>query len=83
MQCGWTGLDWTSRAGPVRAKERIWAGRASRAGPGRGSRQRTPPPHVWQHNLRYLREISYCMVRMPFLCEKARGKPVWLRNHHM
>jgi hypothetical protein len=30
-----------------------------------------------------LRESSYCMVRMPFLCKKAKGKPVWFKNHHM
>jgi hypothetical protein len=22
-------------------------------------------------------------VKLPYLCKKARGKPMWLRNHHM
>jgi hypothetical protein len=28
-------------------------------------------------------EENSSMVKLPYLCEKARGKPVWLRNHHM
>jgi hypothetical protein len=28
-------------------------------------------------------EENFNMVKLPCLCEKAKGKPVWLRNHHM
>ncbi len=46
---------------------------------------RQPSPiSVWQHNLHpFGRELYSSMVKLPYLCEKARGKPVWLRNHHI
>jgi hypothetical protein len=30
----------------------------------------------------HLKENS-CMVKLPHLFQKAKGKPVWFRNHHM
>jgi hypothetical protein len=29
-----------------------------------------------------LKENS-CMVNLPYLFKKTKGKPVWFRNHHM
>jgi hypothetical protein len=26
---------------------------------------------------------NFSMVKLPYLCEKSKGKPVWLGNHHM
>ncbi len=26
---------------------------------------------------------NFSMVKLPYLCKKSKGKPVWLGNHHM
>ncbi len=40
------------------------------------------PPCVWQHNRHPLEENS-SMIKLPYLCSEAEGKPVWLWNLHM
>ncbi len=38
----------------------------------------------WQHHLHsFGREFYSIMVKLQYLYEKAKGKTVWLRNHHM
>ncbi len=45
--------------------------------------QATLPHFVWQHHLHlFVREL-YSMVKLPYLFQKAKRKPVCLRNHHM
>jgi hypothetical protein len=26
---------------------------------------------------------NFILVKLPYLCKKTKGKPVWLGNHHM
>jgi hypothetical protein len=54
------------------------------------SHQTAPTPHYRQDSPSLYGSITFTqleenssMVKLPYLCEKARGKPVWLRNHHM
>ncbi len=43
----------------------------------------SPPPTLYGSiTFTHLEENS-SMVKLPYLCEKVKGKPVWLRNHHM
>ncbi len=43
----------------------------------------SPPPSLYGSiTFTHLKKNS-SMVKLPYLCEKAREKPVWLRNHHM
>ncbi len=43
----------------------------------------SPPPSLYGGiTFTHLEENS-SMVKLPYLCEKARGKPVCLRKHHM
>ncbi len=43
----------------------------------------SPPPSLCGSITFAHLEENFSMVKLPYLCEKARGKPVWLRNHHM
>jgi hypothetical protein len=40
------------------------------------------PPLYGSRTITHLEENSG-MVKIPYLCKKAKGKPVWLRSHHM
>jgi hypothetical protein len=43
----------------------------------------SPPPTLYG-SITFTHLEGYSnMVKLPYLYEKARGKPVWLRNHHM
>ncbi len=41
-----------------------------------------PPPLCGCITFNYL-EANFSMVKLPYLSKKSKGKPVWLRNHHI
>jgi hypothetical protein len=40
------------------------------------------PPVYGSITFTHLKE-NFSMVKLPYLCKKSKGKPVWLRNHHI
>jgi hypothetical protein len=40
------------------------------------------PPVYGSIAFTHLKE-KFGMVKLPYLCKKSKGKPVWLWNHHM
>ncbi len=44
---------------------------------------RQPSPPVYGSITFTQLKENFSMVKLPYLCKKSKGKPVWLGSHHM